>query len=277
MRIFLLLLFLLTNLCVFSQKAFVTWDTLRMKLNNNWEKEFTTYNTRGTLIIYDKQKNLYHIYDSSRFKQQYLPASTFKIIHTLIALETGVIKNVRDKFEWDGTRYDNEKWNKSQSVTEAYKNSTVWVYQQIAQKIGFKNMQEWIDKCNYGNKNITGGLTDFWLKGKLRISAIEQIEFLKKLQSNLLPFSDKHTKVLKEIMIEEKTTSYIIRSKTGWANYNDSEIGWYVGYVEKEKGEGKNKKKEYYFFALNLDIKETSHADARKYIVKRILSDLKII
>lgn len=277
MRVFFFLLFIAGTIICSSQQAFVSWDSVRMKIYPEWKNQFDTYNTQGTVVIYDKQKNRYYIYDTVRFKQQYLPASTFKIIHTLVALETGVIKSSNDKFEWDGTYHNNVNWNKSQTIAEAYKNSTVWVYQQIAQKIGFKQMQEWINKCNYGNKDITGGLTDFWLKGKLRISAIEQIEFLKKLQSDLLPFSEKNIKILKEIMIEEKTGTYVLRSKTGWAQYPDKETGWYVGYVEKDKGEGKNKKKEYYFFALNLDIKEQAHAQARKYIVKRILTELKIL
>lgn len=241
----------------------------------DWGTYFNQENVSGTVVVFNQQKGKYLVYNKDRFEKQFLPASTFKIFNSLVALETGVIKNENEKLDWDEFDRGNPNWNMSQNMKWAYANSTVWFYQELAKKIGFKRMQEWIDKCNYGNKDISGGIDNFWLKGKLRISAREQVEFLKRLQADLLPFKPEVVKIVKQVMIEEETDQYILRAKTGWASSTEQEIGWYVGYVERNKKDSKTEK-EYYYFALNIDMKDGQQS-ARKTIVRKILMELKAI
>lgn len=276
MRRLLIVIFLLVMTGFAESKSVLfPWDSARMIEMPDWGVYFNQEGVNGTLVVFNQQKGKYLVYNKERFETPFLPASTFKIFNSLVALETGVVKNPKEKFKWDGLDRGNVNWNRSQDMKTAYTNSTVWVYQEIAKKIGFKRMQEWIDKCNYGNKDISGGIDLFWLNGKLRISAREQVEFLKRLQADLLPFKPEVVKMVKEIMIEEKTDQYILRSKTGWADACKPNIGWYVGYVERSKKEDKTEK-EYYYFALNIDMTERNVA-ARKSIVRKVLSEMKVI
>lgn len=262
--------FLLTNLRVIA-----SWDSLKMVEMPDWSAYFNQENVKGTMVVFNQQKGKYFIYNQERFEKRFLPASTFKIFNSLVALETGVIKNENEKLIWDEFDRNNPNWNMNQDMKWAFANSTVWFYQELAKKIGFKRMQEWIDKCSYGNQDISGGIDNFWLNGKLRISAKEQVDFLKKFQADLLPFKKEVVKIVKEIMIEEKTDQYILRSKTGWAIRTEEQIGWYVGYVERNKKDSKTEK-EYYYFALNIDMKE-EQISARKTIARKILLELKVI
>ena len=50
-------------------------------------------------------------------------------------------------------------------------------------------MKEWIDRFGYGNGDISGGIELFWLQGSMRVSAFEQVEFLRKLEEGRLPVS----------------------------------------------------------------------------------------
>ncbi len=271
------LLLLLSGSKTYAAANAPAWDSLRMKTMPEWQSYFNEYGVSGTLVIYDQQKARYYVYDSVRFEQRFSPASTFKIFNSLVALETKAVKNEKQTLKWDGFERELPAWNSSQDMRYAYKNSTVWFYQELARRIGFTQMQSWIDKCSYGNKDISGGIDNFWLTGKLRISAREQVEFLKRLQNNLLPFSPKVVETVRNLMIEEKNSNFTLRSKTGWSvRKGEADLGWYVGYIEKEKP-GKEKKKDYYFFALNIDMSDASKAEARKLIVRRILTTMKII
>ncbi|MFZ5553033.1 MAG: class D beta-lactamase [Bacteroidota bacterium] len=276
-KIFFILLLASVNFTV-AGKSPVAWDSLKMVEMPDWKKYFSEQLVEGTFVLYDQQKGKYFIYNKERFDTRYLPASTFKIFNSLVGLETKAVKNEKTVFEWDGFDRGNPNWNYSQNMADAFKNSTVWYYQELAKKIGFKNMQEWVDKCNYGNKDISGGIDNFWLRGKLRISAKEQVEFLKRLQAELLPFSKTSVDIVKKIMTEEETGTYILRAKTGWADGMNPDIGWYVGYVEREKaGENPEKKKEYFYFALNIDMPAGTKAEVRKIIARKILTEVNAI
>ena len=259
-----------------SQGYTVVWDTLRMKEKPEWKRHFDEANvSSGTFVLFDQQRSKYFVYNRQRMVNRYLPASTFKIPHSLIALETAVVKSTSEKMKWDGFDKGNANWNMDQSMKSAFMYSTIWYYQECAKKIGFKRMQEYIDLMSYGNKNLHGGIDNFWLKGKLRISAKEQVDLLKKLQTDNLAFKPEVMKAVKEIMIEEENKIYILRAKTGWAEQDGKHIGWYVGYVEKPK-KGKDAQSDFWYFALNIDM-DPNHPEMRKQIALRILSEVKAI
>ncbi|HCA82683.1 MAG TPA: class D beta-lactamase [Flavobacteriales bacterium] len=283
MRLGLLLLFFLFGQQVFSQDTlrtkgyYVIWDTLKMKERKDWTEHFTSQGAAdGTLVIYDQQKGKYQVYNRQRMVDRFIPASTFKIYNSLIALETGAVKSEKETFKWDGFDRGNGNWNRDQDMAFAFKNSTVWYYQQLARKIGWVKMEEHIKSIGYGNKNIDGGLEDFWIKGKLRISAKEQVELLKKLQADMLPFKKEHMLTVKKIMIQEETENYILRAKTGWGEQDGKNIGWYVGYVEKPRKGSKEKQSDFWYFALNIDM-DANRPESRMVIVKRVLAELKVI
>lgn len=232
-------------------------------------KYFQSAGVKGTFILYDQKKNQYFAYNVKRANTRFIPASTFKIVNSLIALETGVVRDENETIKWDGVKREFPQWNQDQTMRTAIKHSAVWFYQEIARRIGQDRMQRYINLVNYGNRDISGGLDQFWLKGGLSISPKEQIDLLVKLYRNELPFSKRTTEIVKDILINEKTDNYVLRGKTGLGVELTPQIGWYVGYLERSDN--------VYFFAINLDMTKPEDIKARIEITKSILRDLGLI
>jgi beta-lactamase class D len=135
-------------------------------------------------------------------------------------------------------------------------------------------MQKWVTQVGYGNQKIGDkeDIDKFWLDGKLQITPQEQIQFLRRLYQNELPFSERSISIVKDIMIMEKTPNYTIRAKTGLFGFGNDvtpKIGWYVGYLEK----GEN----VYFFATNIDIRNDKDTGARIELTRRCFQDIAVL
>ncbi len=232
---------------------------------------YESYKVDGSFILFDQKNDQYTIYNQQQTTQLFTPASTFKICNSLIALSTGVIKDENEVLKWDGVDRQLPAWNKDTDMRNAFKNSTVWFYQELARRTGPKRMKEWLDKAHYGNADITGGIDAFWLSGKLRISPKQQIDFLRNLQSNSLPFPQRSMTIVKEIMVVKDTAGYVIRAKTGWGKQDNKDIGWYVGYVT-------TKDNTYYFSnCIQSPAKVDKFGEARMAITYEILEKLKVL
>ncbi len=223
----------------------------------------------GTMLIESLDGTKRYVYNNVRAMTPLLPASTFKIPNTLIALQEGVV-SADSNISWDGVERTVRAWNQDQNLKSAFKSSCVWCYQLFARNIGIEKYNEYLKKLHYGNEKTGHNVERFWLDGELRISAYEQIAFLKKLYKNELPFLQEHIDLLKSIMIDEQGKNYIIRAKTGWAVPKDAEHhGWYVGYVESSKG--------VYFFATNLIIESADELPLRKLMTVQALKNKGIV
>lgn len=234
------------------------------------KKYFDEYGHDGCFVLYDLKKDYYLKYNPSRCAERFIPASTFKIFNSLVGLETQAVKNEFEVFKWDSVKRFYDKWNQDIDMVNAFKYSAVWFYQQLARRIGEENMRHYITINHYGNKDISGGIDKFWLNGEIKISADEQVEFLKNLYNNNLKFSKTTIETVKRIMIYDQTGNYTIRAKTGWAIRVEDQIGWFVGYIEKENN--------VYFFAANLQSKKPEDGfKSRIEITYKILKALKII
>lgn len=238
----------------------------------DFKKYYDQFNVEGSFVLYDPQADKYIFYNQDQFEQTFSPASTYKICNSLIGLETGVIKDENFVIPWDSVTRQNPNWNSDHNLKTAFKNSTVWYYQELARRVGGQQMKYWLDKANYGNADTSGGIDKFWLTGGLRISPKQQIDFLKRLHDNQLPFSQRSVDIVKNIMIAKDTLDYVVRAKTGWGGQDNKDIGWYVGYLE-------TKNKVYYFANCiqSSDINNKDFANARIDIVYLILKDLKLI
>lgn len=205
-----------------------------------------------------------------RIDERFPPASTAKIPHTLIALETGYASGPDMAFEWDGQKRFAEQWNRDQTLASAYQYSTVWVFQQITSDLGYETMARWIDKLDYGNEN-TGSvddLTSYWLRGPLETSAREQVEFLTRLALDDLPLQPATLSTGKTIMMEDSGADWALYAKTGWRSDGiNMDIGWYVGWVEATQGDSKQT----YVFAFNMDMPSATDRDKRKAAVRAAL------
>ncbi|MDB9512867.1 class D beta-lactamase [Kamptonema animale CS-326] len=239
--------------------------------NIDFGRHFQELGVEGSILIYDSKNDLVFQHNPERNARAFLPASTFKILNSLIALETGVIPNEISVLTWDGIQRDIPEWNRDLNMKEAFKVSAVWFYQVLARRVGYEQMQKWVTNVGYGNQKIGNkdDIDKFWLQGELRITPQEQIQFLRRLYNNELPFSQRTVSIVKDIMIMEKTPDYTIRSKTGWAGFGDKvtpQIGWIVGYLEK----GDN----VYFFATNIDIRNNKDSSARMEVTRRCFKDM---
>lgn len=224
------------------------------------EKIFTNFKINGTIVISSLDGNKEYIYNKSRAIKGYLPASTFKIPNTLIALEEQVIKDEYEIIKWDSKERSYKPWNKDQNLQSAISISCVWCYQIFAKKIGNEKYLTYLKKISYGNEKTGSNVSTFWLEGDIKISAFEQIKFLKKLYKNDLPFKEKFIDITKKILTVDKNSEYTIKAKSGWTG----KLGWYVGYIEK--------KGRVWFFALNADIKR----EELRYRKEIVLESLKI-
>jgi beta-lactamase class D len=183
-------------------------------------------------VLWDVATDGYVYHNPDRCAERISPCSTYKIPHSLIALETGVVPDQYYVIEWDGTRYPVEVWNQDHTMTSAVQNSVVWYFEAVATEIGEEQMQTYLDAFDYGNRDISGGLTRFWLGSSLEISADEQIDFLHRLDTGDLPVSARSMDIVKEVLVLEETESYVYRGKTGsCAPPGKQSWGWFVGYV----------------------------------------------
>jgi beta-lactamase class D len=220
--------------------------------------------TQGTTIIKNLESDKMYIYNNKRSKERFTPESTFKVPNALIGLEEKAVIDEYEVKRWDGVVREYETWNRDHSLASAMRYSAIWFYQDMARDIGADRMQQNLKKINYGNNDISGGIDTFWLDSSLKISAREQAEFVEELVEEDLPFTEQNMKTVKRIMIDNEQDDYTIHGKTG-TRLSDLGLGWYIGYVETEKGT--------WVFATNVD----SSGTTAKTITLECLKKLKII
>ena len=244
----------------------------------DFQKPFRKCRLAGSITLYDYRQKKWLSSDDSDSQKATLPASTFKIINSLIALETGVIHDETDVINWVGQvdtvlyGYRPEIYH-DMSVKEAFEQSAGWVYIELAKKIGRDRYRQYLSKCRYGNGNLSEKGVDFWNFGSFAISPKNQVTFLKALYDESLSFSKRNMTVVKRMMINDTTNGYVLRAKTGWTRDGGLDVGWWVGYVEKQGSP--------YFFATRL-VKDrktvnSNFGNCRKTITKDILHQLDVI
>lgn len=242
---------------------------IRSDLDSIYRREQLT----GSFVLYDPAKQKYIYCNKDRCAIRFTPASTFKIPNTLIALETGVLRDADDTIRWDGVkRSGRDVWNRDHNLRSAFRNSVVWYYQEIARRVGYERMQHFIDTLGYGNRDLSGGVDLFWLTGGLRISQVEQIDLLKRLYNEELPFSKRAMKIMKDIFVMEDTLGYKLSGKTGWGEQDGKQIGWLVGYVERDGN--------VYYYASNVERDgpfDNAFPEARVRATREILRRLGVL
>ncbi len=213
-----------------------------------WQQVFDKYNAQGTIFVLDERdgQQTESVYNLDRASQRFSPASTFKIPHSLFALDAKLVNDEFQIFKWDGVQRSFAPHNQDQNLRSAMRNSAVWVYDEFAKQLGEQKAQQYLSLINYGNADPSMDSQaakngSYWIDGNLAISAFEQVEFLKALYRNQLPFALDAQLLVKDIMITEAKSDWILRAKTGW----QGKYGWWVGWVEWPTGP--------VFFALNID------------------------
>ena len=200
----------------------------------------------GTFVLYDVENGVFTGYNRLRAEERFIPASTFKVPNTLIGLATGAVKSVDEVLPYGGKPQPRKQWEKDMSLREAITVSNVPVYQELARRVGVKAYEEMLDAMEYGNATPGTAVDTFWLKGPLAISALEQARFMAALAKGTLPAPAEAQAATREITLLEKGANWELHGKTGTADAEAPDIGWWVGWVQKD---GK-----IYAFALNIDM-----------------------
>ncbi|HVQ35961.1 MAG TPA: penicillin-binding transpeptidase domain-containing protein, partial [Pyrinomonadaceae bacterium] len=210
--------------------------------------------TNGAFVVYDLKNDRYVRYNPHRCRQRFSPKSTFKIPNSLIGLETGVIRDAEFVIPWNREKYPPAGWSQEpfihwpedHTLRSAIKYSVLWYYREVALRVGSQPMKKYVASFNYGNKDVSGRVDNFWLNNVLKISADEQVEFLRALYTGRLPVSKRSIGIVKDILVLEKTPAYQLSGKTGGGPISEGVvIGWFVGYLESNGN--------VYFFATNIE------------------------
>ena len=228
------------------------------------ETEFTTRGIDGTFVRLDLATDRVTLLNPARAQKRYVPASTFKIANSLIALETGAVSGPGEVFAWDGKPAMLKEWERDMTLADAMRLSNVPVFQDIARRVGLKGYESWLERIGYGNANPGTVVDRFWLDGPLTISAIEQTSFLAALALEELPMAKATQAAVKGMLLNETRDGVSLYAKTGWLSAADPQIGWWVGWIE---GGGRIDT-----FALNIDVRSKADLDKRQEIGKTLLA-----
>lgn len=238
------------------------------------KKYFDAYKADGCFGLFDNGQGNFIIYNTRRFTDSvYLPASTFKIVNSLIGLETGRASSDSMVIPWDGVKRWNPDWNRDLTMKEAFKYSSFPWYQELARRIGKDTMQKWLDTLGYARRykkfTITNNVDTFWADNSMKITADEQLGLVKKLYFGQLPFQSRSQRIVKNMMQQESNANYSLSYKTGWGNTEKGhQLGWIVGWIEENRHP--------YFFALQIEQpdRDFDMKAARINILKDILKHL---
>ncbi len=255
-------------------------NTNNVTQDDSFKKYFDESGVQGTFGIFDNAQGQFTIYNLQRFRDSaYLPASTFKIFNSLAALGAGAIFSDTVVVPWDkvvrtGPGGDTmHQWNKDMNMREAFAVSNIGFYKEMARRIGKDTMQMLLDSVGYGRRydtfHITDNIDKFWLDNTLKITADEQLGFVKKLYFKQLPFQNREQEIVKNLMIRESNDKYILAYKTGWGtSEKGNQLGWLVGWIEENK--------HVYPFVMNLESTDANinMIEVRMKILRSILSQM---
>ncbi|MEE6449377.1 class D beta-lactamase [Gottfriedia acidiceleris] len=201
-------------------------------------------NHNGTFILREVKTGKTFVYNQERANTRQTPESTFKVPNALIGLQVNAVRDEYDVKRWDGVKREFDTWNRDHTLGSAMRESAIWYYQAMARDIGEQRMNEWVQKISYGNEDISGGIDHFWLSSSLKISPLEQVDFMEKLYKEELPFDRPIMKTVKRMMIQLEGDHEIVYGKTG-TRLSDLGLGWFVGFIKVDNHS--------YVFVTNID------------------------
>ena len=270
--------FLLTSVLLFGLAPFVSTyaaDETHYQQNvsqkNVSKIDFSDYfgEYEGCFVLYDLKNDAWKIHDKERASLRVAPNSTYKIYSALFGLENDIITPESSLIQWNGENYPFEAWNKDQTLQSAMTSSVNWYFQSIDEQLGAGSIQNHLQKIGYGNENLNGDFSSYWMESSLKISPIEQVELLTKLYNNDLGFAPKNIKAVKDSIHIASSDTGDFYGKTGTGRVKGQDVnGWFIGFVERADNT--------YFFASNIHAKDHADGSTAAKIAMTILSDMSI-
>ncbi|RDU36630.1 BlaR1 family beta-lactam sensor/signal transducer [Neobacillus piezotolerans] len=247
-------------------------DVYQFSGKNAVYEDLSSYfkDTKGSFVLYDPSKDQYQIYNREMSEQRISPDSTYKIYSAVFALESNVISPNKNKQVWDGEVYPFSEWNQNQNLESALSRSVNWYFQNTDREVGRKQLQDYFHKIKYGNEDLSGNLDNYWMESSLKISPIEQVQLLYKLEENQWGFKEENIKAVKKALLIDEQRNGRLYGKTGTGMVNGKNVnGWFIGFVDK--GDDR------FYFAINIQNKDgQAQGSKAAEIAKQILHHKKI-
>ncbi len=244
---------ILIGFCILLSVPFLSAAALKQDVSRLPDHASVTYEDlsrnfngyQGSFVLYNTKANQYTVYNKTKSLTRVSPDSTYKIYDSLVALETNVITREQTTIPWDGTKYPYPAWNKNQNLSSALKSSVNWYFQSLDKKIGYNELQKYFNAMKYGNCDISGGISDYWLESSLKISPMEQVQLLQSFYSNQLDFKKENIDAVKAALLISRDNQTSLSGKTGTGTVNsENRNGWFIGYIEATGNT--------FFFATNI-------------------------
>ena len=223
----------------------------------------------GSFVLYDLDNDSWRIHDMERATLRVAPNSTYKLYDALFGLEEGIITPKDSFIAWNGKEYPFEAWNADQTLQTAMASSVNWYFQSVDEQLGTTSVYNYVKNIKYGNENISGDFSSYWMESSLKISPIEQVELLIKLQKYSLGFSSENIDAVKDAICLLSSDTGTFYGKTGTGRVNGQDVnGWFIGFIEASGNT--------YFFATNIESDSNATGSSAAEITKSILSDMNI-
>ena len=233
----------------------------------DFSKYFGKY--EGSFVLYDLGNDAWSIHDIEHATLRVAPDSTYKIYDALFGLEEGVITPEDSFIAWNGENYPFEAWNADQTLQSAMSSSVNWYFQSVDEQLGTTSVYVYIKEIGYGNKNMSGDFSTYWMESSLKISPIEQVELLTQLQNNNFGFAPENINAVKDSICLSSSDAGTFYGKTGTGRVDGQDVnGWFIGYIETADNT--------YFFATNIGADSDATGGNATEITMSILSDMNI-
>ncbi len=223
----------------------------------------------GSFVLYDLENDAWSIHDKEHATLRVAPNSTYKIYDALFGLEEDIITPENSFIAWNGETYPFEAWNADQTLQSAMNSSVNWYFESVDEQLGAANISNYIEEIGYGNENISGDFSTYWMESSLKISPIEQVELLTRLQNNSLGFAPENINAVKDAICLSSSDAGTFYGKTGTGRVDGQDVnGWFIGYIETVDNT--------YFFATNIGADSDATGGNATEITMSILSDMNI-
>lgn len=201
-------------------------------------------------LIYDLEHETSTYQAGTHCDQPFSPASTFKLALGLIGFEESILTAPSTP----AIPYDKsleapfQSWKQTITPQKWLQFSVVWYSQWLTRQLGAPKFQAYIDQFNYGNRDLSGtpgqndGLTRAWLSNSLKITPIQQAQFLRQLRKRTFPMAPHvYERLFATAQEFQANGDLLLWGKTGnaWAtddsfNRHKEQHGWFVGWLEHQ-------------------------------------------
>ena len=262
------------RICVVTATLLLAGSVSSKDLPGPAEDYFGAYSGCALVLTRDRHSESWFEFGPNQCALPLSPCSTFKIPNALIGMQQGVVSGPQHLKTWDGTQHRRATNNRDHTLASAIEHSVVWYFQSLARDVGPVAMQKWLARLDYGNRDISGGIDRFWLSSSLKVDAYRQLELLKSLQHQTLPFKPVYQSQLHEMLRQDADLPGTLHAKTGscvGAVESDPDHGWFIGWIDWEKNFERNPSTSW--FVINITGDKAWGWEARS-IALQLLQDL---